>query len=359
MFVALRDINFAKGRFLLIASVVTLITLLVGFLTGLTAGLGNQNISSVLSINADRVVFSVPEEGEKLDWASSKVTPEMLKKWRSNDQVESAEPLAIQRAKISASKDAPVVIFGLDASSSTIGEAPSGNGMVRLSHNAATELNAKSGDMVTIGKKKYTVEQVGEESWYEHAPVVKMTVTDLKVYSESIGQDDTFANLLLVKEKSSSADFTSLEEDSNTVSKTKLASFTALSTFKSEIGSLGLMIAMLFGISALVIGAFFTVWAIQRKPDVAVLKALGVSTRALVLDSLMQAFIVLFLGITAGTLLTMGLGTLAGSALPFILSPLTLLVPAGLMLVTGLAGSALALRSVVKADPLTALNASR
>lgn len=358
MFVALRDINFAKGRFLLIGSVVTLITLLVGFLTGLTAGLGYQNISSVLDIKADHIVFAAPQDGEKLDWASSKVTPEMLQKWRASDQVEKVEPLAIQRAKVSAGKDAPVVLFGLDASSNTIGEAPSGNGMVRLSRNAANELNAKSGDLVTIGKKKYTVEQVSEESWYEHAPVVKMTVTDLKVYSESIGQADSFANVLLVNSKNN-ADFSSLDKDAGTVSKTKLQSFTALSTFKSEIGSLGLMIAMLFGISALVIGSFFTVWAIQRKPDVAVLKALGVSTRALVVDSLMQAFIVLFLGITAGTLLTIGLGSIAGTALPFILSPLTLGVPALLMLLTGLAGSAMALRSVIKADPLTALNTSR
>ena len=42
-------------------------------------------------------------------------------------------------------------------------------------------------------------------------------------------------------------------------------------TFKSEVGSLGLMIAMLFGVSALVVGAFFTVWTMQRSGDVAVL----------------------------------------------------------------------------------------
>jgi ABC-type dipeptide/oligopeptide/nickel transport system permease subunit len=38
MFVAWRDMRFATGRFVLIGAVVTLITLLVGFLSGLTAG---------------------------------------------------------------------------------------------------------------------------------------------------------------------------------------------------------------------------------------------------------------------------------------------------------------------------------
>ena len=50
MFVALRDLRFARGRFVLIGSVVALITVLVGFLSGLTGGLATQNISAVLSI---------------------------------------------------------------------------------------------------------------------------------------------------------------------------------------------------------------------------------------------------------------------------------------------------------------------
>ena len=47
MFVALRDLRFAKGRFILIGSVVALITLLVGFLSGLTGGLAIQNLSLI------------------------------------------------------------------------------------------------------------------------------------------------------------------------------------------------------------------------------------------------------------------------------------------------------------------------
>jgi putative ABC transport system permease protein len=359
MFVALRDIGFAKGRFALIGAVVALITLLVGFLTGLTAGLGNQNISSVMNMDADTVVFSQPLDGDRADWNSSKITQEMLKKWQENPDVAKAEPLAIQRAKASATKDAPVVLFGVAASSTVAGEGPSGNGMIRLSRNSAELLDAKSGDMVTIGKKQYTVEQVSEESWYEHSAVIRMTISDLKVYSESIGQPDNFANVILVDTKNSDADLSELNNEAGTVSKSKLLSYTALSTFKSEIGSLGLMIAMLFGISALIIGAFFTVWTIQRKPDIAVLKALGASTNSLVRDTLSQAFIVLFFGISAGILATIGLGTLAGSALPFIITPLTMGIPAVLMLLTGLAGAGFASRSVVTADPLTALNASR
>lgn len=358
MFVALRDIKFAKGRFALIATVVTLITLLVGFLTGLAAGLGNQNISSILNMKADSIVFSVPEEGETLEWNESVITDDMVKTWQNTPGVENAVPLSIQRSKAEANRDAGVVLFGTPKSEDAAGEAPSGNGMVVLSRNAAEDLEASAGDSVTIGTKDYTVEHVSSELWYEHAPIIHMTLSDADYYSNSVGQGPAQPNVLLV-EGSPEAGADAVNNEAGTVSKSVLSSLTALEIFKSEVGSLGLMIGMLVGISALVIGAFFTVWTIQRKPDVAVLKAMGVSTKALLKDSLSQACIILLIGIGVGTAATIILGSLAGEALPFVMNFMTMGVPAILMFITGLAGAGFALRSVVKADPLNALNASR
>ena len=51
MFLALREITNARGRFGLIAGTVALITLLVVMLTGLTAGLGKQNTSALEALN--------------------------------------------------------------------------------------------------------------------------------------------------------------------------------------------------------------------------------------------------------------------------------------------------------------------
>ena len=65
MFVAWRDLKFAKGRFALMGTVIVLITLLVGLLSGLTAGLGQQNISAITGLSADMIAFGAPGEGEK------------------------------------------------------------------------------------------------------------------------------------------------------------------------------------------------------------------------------------------------------------------------------------------------------
>jgi putative ABC transport system permease protein len=185
--------------------------------------------------------------------------------------------------------------------------------------------------------------------------VISLTTAAWKTLDERLGGSGR-ATVLAV---SGTAAWDTVAADTGTVASAPLSSLTALPTFRSEIGSLALMIAMLFGVSALVVGAFFTVWTMQRKGDVAVLKALGASTRSLRADALGQALVVLVAGIGVGLAVVTALGLLAGSALPFLLSPVTTLLPGAIMIALGLAGAAFALRSVTSADPLTALGSTR
>jgi len=356
MFVALRDLRFARGRFVLIGSVVALITVLVGFLSGLTGGLATQNISAVLSIPADRVVFSAPTtDGGAATFADSTITEEQSTAWDATTGVTSAEPIGISQTRAEAD-DARVAIavFGVQPGFSTT--APSQDGRLSLSAPAAEDLDVATGDDVTIAGITYTVETIAGDAWYSHTPVVEMTLSDWQAYSAATGNPDAYATVLAV---TGSPDWDAADTANATLSQTILGSLTALSSFRSEIGSLLLMVAMLFGISGLVIGAFFTVWTMQRKGDIAVLKALGASTSSLVRDALGQALIVLLVGIGVGLGLVTLFGALAGSALPFLLSPLTTVVPGAIMIALGLAGAAFALRSVTSADPLTALGSNR
>ena len=64
MFVGWRDLRFAKGRFALMGTVIVLITLLVGLLSGLTAGLGRESISAITGLPADRIAFAAPGAGQ-------------------------------------------------------------------------------------------------------------------------------------------------------------------------------------------------------------------------------------------------------------------------------------------------------
>lgn len=356
MFVALRDLRFARGRFLLIGSVVALITILVGFLSGLTGGLTTQNVSAVLALPADRIVFSVPSvENSGASFSDSAITELQAATWATTPGVATTAPIGISQTRGEAGGTrAAIAVFGVEPGFNET--APSGNGRLGLSNPAAEALGVTTGDVITIAGTTYTVEVVGGDDWYSHTPVVQMTLHDWQAYSAATGNPDVYATVLAV---TGTPDWDEADTANGTVSKTVLGSLTGLSAFQSEIGSLLLMVAMLFGISGLVIGAFFTVWTMQRKSDIAVLKALGASTGSLVRDAFGQALIVLLLGIGTGLGVVVVLGTLVGAALPFLLSPITTVLPGVTMIVLGLAGSAFALRSVTSADPLAALGSNR
>ena len=356
MFVALRDLRFARGRFVLIGSVVALITVLVGFLSGLTGGLAIQNISAVLSISADRIVFSAPTvEDSATSFSDSSITAQQAVDWAATDAVATVEPIGISQTRAEAGDTrAAIAIFGVQPGFDST--APSSDGLLGLSVPAAEALNVMAGDEVTIAGTSYTVESVAGDAWYSHTPVVQMTLSDWQLYSAATGNPDAYATVLAV---TGTPDWPAADTANATIASGTLASLTALSAFRSEIGSLLLMVVMLFGISGLVIGAFFTVWTMQRAGDIAVLKALGASTASLIRDALGQALIVLILGIGIGVGLVAILGTLAGTALPFLLSPITTLLPGAIMIALGLAGAAFALRTVTSADPLTALGSNR
>ncbi|WP_037224485.1 FtsX-like permease family protein, partial [Rhodococcus sp. R1101] len=105
--------------------------------------------------------------------------------------------------------------------------------------------------------------------------------------------------------------------------------------------------------------AFFTVWTIQRSQDLAVLKAVGASTRYLLRDALGQSLIVLVLGAGLGTVAALGLGLVAAQVVPFSLSISTTVVPFLVLVATGMIGAAASLARIAKVDPLTALATAR
>ncbi|MEV4203639.1 ABC transporter permease [Nocardia salmonicida] len=346
MFVALRDLRAARGRFLLITTVVLLVAVLVSFLSGLTAGLAHQNISAVQGIDADQVVFA--ETGADPSFDSSVLTEQQIAQWQSAD----ATPIGISRTRAEHAGASPtqVALFGGDPSafSNRPATAP---GAVVLSSAAARELSAGTGDVVLLAGHEFTVADVAGDEWYSHTPVIWTSMQDWQAASPRAGA----ATVLAVTGDVPGG----LDAEAGTHSLPAEDAVRAIGSYQAENSSLTLMTVLLFAISALVIGAFFTVWTVQRQPDIATLKALGATTGSLVRDALAQASIVLTAGVTAGLAITALASLFLGEAMPFVLSPATTLVPALALIVLGLVGAAVALRFLFTTDPLTALGATR
>ncbi|MEV6547084.1 ABC transporter permease [Streptomyces sp. NPDC051597] len=345
MFVAWRDLRFAKGRFALMGTVVVLITLLVGLLSGLTAGLARDSTSAVVGLPADRLAFAAPPDGRAVSFTSSSLGPAVWEGWRRVPGVRGAEPVAISTVNARAGERTEAVsVFAVRPGS---GLAPVRDGAVVLSRGAAEALRAEEGDTVALGGRALTVAAVRGEDAYSHTPVVWTALAP--------GAPATVVALTL----GDGADLAAADRALGTTTRTRDGALAALPSYRAENGSLQLMRGFLFVISALVVGAFFTVWTIQRGGDIAVLKALGASTPYLLRDALGQAVLLLCAGAVAGAGLAVAVGTLVGDAVPFALTAGTTLVPALVLIALGALGAALSIRRVTAVDPLTALGSAR
>ncbi len=358
MFVAWRDLRFARGRFALMGTVIVLITLLVGLLSGLTAGLARENVSAVTGLPADRIAFAAPSAGRPVSFTDSAVTERQWAAWARRPGVTAAAPLGIRTADAAAGeRTAAVSAFGTRPGD---GLAPGtvAPGRAVLSASAAEELDARAGDAVRLGPLEVTVAAVAGDDAYSHTPVVWTSLGDWQRLGPAGTAPEQRATVIALR--GDGADWAAGDAAAGTETRTVDGALTAIGSYQAENGSLQLMRGFLFVISALVVGAFFTVWTIQRGGDVAVLKALGASTPYLLRDALGQAVLVLVAGTLLGTGLALGIGALVGGGdVPFVLEPLTVLGPAGVLVALGAAGSALSVRRITAVDPLTALGSVR
>lgn len=357
MFVAVRDLVFARGRFALMGGVVALITLLVVLLSGLTAGLARENTSAVLALPGDEVVFAAPAEGQSPSFAESQIPDGAADLWADTPGVQQVEPLQIRTSRLTVGeRSATVAAFAVPAGS-TLVPADVPDGQVLLPETVADELDVAAGDEVTINGEEVLLGAVGGEDAYSHLPVAWLPG------GLAAGGGDQHADaatvLVLGTDQLADADRQATDAAAGTETLPLADSVQALPSFSSENGSLQLMRGLLLVISALVIGAFFTVWTVQRSGEIAVLKAVGASTGYLLRDALGQALVLLVLGTGLGAGAATGLGLLAAGTVPFVLDVATVAVPVLSLVALGLLGAAVSLRQIVSVDPLTALGSAR
>lgn len=355
MFLAWRDLRFAKGRFVLMGAVVVLITVLVGLVSGLTAGLARQSTSAITDLPADHLAFAVPAEGEDISFTASSVEESTWHAWAEQPGVSHAEPVMISTTRAQAGDStASVSTFGV-LPGSGLAPADVTVGTVVLSTIAAEDLVAGEGDTITLAGTDLTVAAVAGDDSFSHTPVVWAALDDV----QQPGHDGAPVATVVALETTDTAGLAAADAELGTETVSRGDSLSAIGSYTSENGSLQLMRGFLFAISALVIGAFFTVWTIQRSGDVAVLKALGASTGYLLRDALGQAAVLLALGTGLGTAIVAGLGLAIGGAVPFVLSATTTLLPALVLIALGVLGAGLAVRRITSVDPLTALGSTR
>lgn len=359
MYLALRDLRHAPGRFTLIGAVIALMMLLVGFLTGLTGGLAGQNISGILGTGASQVVAAKSDEG--FAWSTAQVSSEQLAEWRDAAVGSDATvtPVGVSTTRLEAGDaSAAVTLWAEPGETVPLGTdlAKLRDGDIVLPEEAADTLGLAVGDTLDVAGMELTVSAIANSGQFSHTDIARVTLSDWRDYLTATMQPERAASVLLVSGTIDNID--TVASASDTEATGLLQSLLGLEAFKSEIGTLGLMIGMLFGISALIVGVFFLVWSMQRQRDISVLKALGAPMGWIRRDALGQALLLLVVAIALGSALALGLGALIAPVAPFVVAWWTILPPALAMLIAGLIGAFISLRQINRVDPLVALNAT-
>jgi putative ABC transport system permease protein len=153
------------------------------------------------------------------------------------------------------------------------------------------------------------------------------------------------------------------DTDLGTTTLTREASFQTSPAYQVEVFTVAAIQAFLVVTSAVLLGAFFLIWTIQRTAEIGLVKALGASNGYLLRDSLGQALVLLLGGLAVGV----GLAVLSGIAFkataeagtPFQFQPATVALSSLFLLAAGLIGGAVSIRRITAVEPLIALGRDR
>ncbi|MBO9522376.1 MAG: FtsX-like permease family protein [Nocardioidaceae bacterium] len=358
MYVAIRDLRAARGRFALVGVVIALIALLSTLLSGLAAGLVDDGISGLRRMPLTHLAME-PDSGGT--FSRSTLTLQNLTPWQNLPEVE-ASPLGVSfaNAKRENGKTVSIALFGVPqdsflATRKAAREALAGPDGLVLSSELRDE-GIRVGDELTIAGSDIKLPVLGftYTGSYGH---VDIAFTQLNTWQHLYFGSDARGRVSAVALKVHDPSvLESMDATTGTETLTKEAAYAGSPGYTGETQTMNLIRGFLLVISALVVGAFFVVWTVQRTRQIALLKALGASTSYVVRDALGQMTIVLL----AATAVGAGLGWLGGlaiqgGAVPFRLQAGPVLLAMALLVVLGLGGCLAAVRRITRVDPAGAL----
>jgi putative ABC transport system permease protein len=376
MFIALRDLRFAWGRFVLMGVVVALIAFLTTLLSGLAAGLIKNNISGLIELDVTHLSF---EYNNKPSYRNSMIDREMWEGWQVVPGVRRAEPMGHTMFNARNPDDSPlddVVLWGLNEGSFLEPAVIEGEQLGRLENGViVSELlvdrGLNIGDTFILDRVLTELEVVGivGEHNIGHVPII---YTPLRKWQEATygppggpppGEElpDILYDFATVIALQADPDFggedlENADIDLGSLTIDKEAAYAASSGYVEEVQTVQMIQIFLIIISAVVIGAFFTVWTVQRTGEIGLVKALGGSNWYLLKDALAQVAILMIAGTLSGTLIAVWLGRgFETSGGFFVLDTQTIVGSSVLLLIAGLVGSFLSVRLITRVDPIIAL----
>lgn len=381
MFLAVKDLVFAKGRFALMATVITLVAALIVILSGMVSGLVDQNISGIKVVKATHIAFELDRVPS---YTNSFVDREMWTAFEKSPQVAAATPVGntLFNARI-LNKETPLTLalWGIvpgtfmepeiDAGGAAFNSDPRG---VIVSQDLV-EKGVAIGDVIKLDRVLTELKVIGTAPSRNigHVPIVyaPMDLWQEATYGPPGGpapgdelpkalRDYASVIALQLKPDADMAAIKALDDETGTTTVSRTESYNASPAYQEEVTSVSAIKFFMIFVSALLVGAFFAVWTIQRTQEIGLVKALGASTGYLIRDALAQALILMLGSIAIGLVIGFSAGAwIATTRASFVLIPADVGRNVVLLLIAGMVGAAASVRRIGKVDPIIALGAER
>ncbi|MBA9026165.1 ABC transporter permease [Peribacillus huizhouensis] len=362
MFLALREMKHAKLRYVLIGFIMVLLIWLVLFVSGLANGLSSDNASSIQNMNTNYLVLQQDSDNRL---TRSTISDNNLQDVRQYTEEGKATPLGVQMTTITksgATKKLDITFFAIDVNSMlapTISEGKMIN--QRTAHEIVADRSIqlegfKLGDEIEDLASGETFKIVGftEGQSFSHTPVVYMNFNGWSTISHQQTPNQEIFNTIALNISANQAK--QIEKNLPNVDViSKDQALQGIPGYKEEQGSLIMMIAFLFVISAFVLAVFFYVMTIQKMNQFGVLKAIGAKSTYLARTIIFQVLFITIVSLLISISLTIGVSFILPDSMPFNLSTSLVFGCSILFLVVSMIGALLSLYRVSKIDAIEAI----
>ena len=360
MFLAWRDLRRSWRRFTLVGLVVGLVAVLSTVLTGLADGLVRDGTSGLRALPVTHIAFAPHSEAV---FSRSTLDERALARWSAVPGAQ-ATPIGVSFVNATSRDDGrsiDLALFGVRAGSflakrSEAAHPASGlTGMV-LSSELRDEGAALGEHYRISGPSDHSLQVQGFTfgGSYGHVPIAYVSLPAWQRIAYGPGAGDRFSAIAL--NLPDGVDIAAVDLAAGTETKTREQAYDGSPGFTAETSTMTLIRAFLLLISALVVGAFFTVLTVQRTSQIGLLKALGASTGYVVRDGIGQVAIIVVLATAAGALGgTAIVGLLDGGPVPVELLPVNIATSSLLLIVAGILASLASFRRIAKIEPAIAL----
>ncbi|MFA7746054.1 FtsX-like permease family protein [Salinicoccus roseus] len=339
MKMAWKEIVKSKTRYLILGSIIFLISLLTMIISGLANGLSYDNGSLIKEMPEG--TFYMQEEAEGQHNFSS-LDGEI------RDEIEDASSdamfLSIQMGEVEAADEKRHSVAFVSTEDSNL--FPSVEAGQLILDASIMEEGIARGDDLTNGllEQSLTVEAFVDHQKYSHAPVAFINPDDFqKMY-----RTDAFQVALIVGDGAPEIDglsqFTN-DEFLNTIP-----------SYSAEQLSLNMIVAFLFAISGMLFGIFFYMINVQKIAIYGILKAVGVKTSTLYKMMWVQMVIITVIALVSSIGISQFVGVVMPEGMPFLLTLSTASLMSLIFLIIGFVGSTASGIQISKVEPMQAIN---